>query len=288
MLDDTKHDSDARLVLNVAFTRAKSRLYLVGHTKHLLSDLHPDSALFRIISYLRQEAETLESETLVDNYFTTDFEKWAAALLSAKAPAGEPVSGELYTERNFWAQLFQDLKTVKERLIILSPFLTVRRSSMFMDYFQAMISRGVEIRIYTRPVNQQVGEMANQADVVIGQLRSIGTNVIERRSMHQKVAMLDNAIAWEGSLNILSHRDTGEHMRRFEGSSAIEEIIKNLDLDEENPVGTQTSERCPRPNCNGNLVVRMKFGRKFFGCSNYRKGCTYTKPMDRPDRGRRQ
>jgi hypothetical protein len=280
MLDDTRHDSDARLVLNVALTRAKSRLYLVGHTKHLLSDLHPDSALFRIISYLRQEAETIESKMLVDNYFATDFEKWADLLLSAEAPTREPVSGDLFTEHNFWAQLFQDLKTVKERLIILSPFLSIRRSSMFIDYFRAMLGRGVEIRIYTRPLNQQIGEMANQADVVIRQLRSIDANVIERRNMHQKVA-------WEGSLNILSHRDTGEHMRRFEGASAIEEIIRNLDLDEENAVGTQTSEKCPRPKCNGYLVVRTKFDRKFLGCSNYPR-CKHTKPIDELNMRRRR
>jgi hypothetical protein len=292
MLDDTKHDSDARLVLNVALTRAKSRLYLVGHTQKLLSDLHSDSALSRIVRHFQQEAETFESETLVDNYFTNDFERWAEALLSAEAPIREPVSGELYTEQNFWAQFFQDIKGVKERLIILSPFLSIRRSSMFMDYFRVMIGRGVKVKIYTRPANQQVGEMANQADVVIRQLRSIDTNVIERRSMHQKVAILDNSITWEGSLNILSHRDTEEHMRRFEGPSAIEEIIRNLDLEEENPVGTQTPEKCPGsqrlPNCNGYLVIRSspKLGRKFLGCSNFPR-CDYTRSMDGPNRRRR-
>lgn len=284
MLDDTKRDSDACLVLNVAMTRAESRIYLVAHTKYLLSMLHRDSALSRIIRHFQTEAEPIESETLVDNYFTTDFEKWANALLITAAPAPE---GALFTERNFWTQFIQDLKAVNERLIILSPFLSIRRSSMFMDYFQAMIRRGVEIRIYTRPINQQVGEMANQADVMMRQLRSIDAIVVERRNMHQKVAILDNAIAWEGSLNILSHRDTGEHMRRFEGPSAIEEIIRSLELDEENAVGTQTSERCPGsqrlPGCNGYLVVRAKSGRKFLGCSNYPK-CNYTRPMSVPRR----
>lgn len=291
MLDDTKKDSDARLVLNVAITRAKSRLYLVAHTKHLLSDLHPDSVLARIVHHFYQEAEVLGSESLVDNYFTTDFEKWADALLSTGEPMRKPVSGDLYTERNFWAQFFQDLKTVKERFILLSPFVSVRRSGVLMDYFRAMRGRGIEIRIYTKPRNQQIGEMANQADVVIEQLRGIGAKVIERRNMHQKVAILDNAIAWEGSLNILSHRDTGEQMRRFEGQSGIEEIIRNLELDEDMPVGNQTSERCPgsvrMPNCNGYLVVRARLARKFLGCSNYPR-CNYTRPIDGPTRGRRR
>lgn len=281
MLDDTKTDSDARLVLNVAITRAKSRLYFVGHTRHLLSNLHRDSALARIIHHFCENAEVLGSESLVDNYFTTDFEKWADTLLSTIAPMQKPVSGDFYTERNFWAQFFQDLKTVKERLILLSPFVSVRRSGVLMDYFRAMRGRGVEIQIYTKPRNQQIGEMANQADVVIEQLRGIGAKVIERRNMHQKVAILDNVIAWEGSLNILSHRDTGEQMRRFEGQSGIEEIIRNLELDEDMPVGAQTEEKCPEPGCDGYLVVRNKFGRKFLGCSNYAKRkCQYTKPLD--------
>ncbi|MDO8750721.1 MAG: AAA domain-containing protein [Dehalococcoidia bacterium] len=282
MLDDTKKGSDARLVLNVATTRARNRLYFVGHTKHLLAGVHRDSALARIIHHFYERAEVLVSETLVDSYFTTDFEKWAEALLPSMVSTREPVSGDLYTERNFWPQFFQDVKTTKERLIILSPFITVNRSGRLMELFRAMIGRGIEIRVYTRPVNQQTGEMANQADIVIKQLRSIGVKVIERLNMHQKVAIIDSAFAWEGSLNILSHRDTGEQMRRFEGPSAIEEIIKNLELDEDMPVGSQTEEGCPEPGCDGFLVVRVHrpSGRRFLGCSNYAKGtCHYTRPL---------
>jgi KaiC/GvpD/RAD55 family RecA-like ATPase len=283
MLDDTKPDSDAHLVLNVAITRAKRRLYFVGNTKHLLSDLHPNSALSKIINHFQKNAEIINSETLVDNYFTTDFDKWADALLSTDDFTREPVSGDLYTEKNFWARFFQDLKIVKELLIILSPFVTIRRSTVLMDYFRSLRHRGVEIRIYTRPKNQQIGDLANQANIVIEQLQSIGAKVIERRGMHQKVAILDNTIAWEGSLNILSHRDSGEHMRRFESSSAIEEIIRSLELGEEIGVGNQTEEKCPGSKrlqkCDGYLVVRRsKDGRRFFGCSNFPR-CNYTKPI---------
>jgi hypothetical protein len=279
MLDDQKPDSDANLLLNVALTRAQNRFYLVGHTKHLLSDLHPDSALSRIIHHFYSSAELIVSESLVDSYFTNDFERWANALLPTNTNR-DPVYGNLYTERNFWAKFFQDITTAKERIIILSPFLTVRRSGFFMDYFRVLKGRSVDIRVYTRPKNQQIGDMANQADIVIDRLRSIGVNVIERQSMHQKVAIIDNATAWEGSLNILSHKDTEEHMRRFEGGSTIEEIIRNLELDEEMPSGSQTGEKCPEPECGGDLVVRSKYGRKFLGCSNYaKKKCRYTRPL---------
>ncbi|MCX5811943.1 MAG: AAA domain-containing protein [Proteobacteria bacterium] len=276
MLDDKKPDSDAKWLLNVAVTRAKYRFYLVAHTKHLLSDLHADSFLSRMIQHFYGNAQQIASENLVDSYFTNDFERWADALLSTGGNP-DPVYGHMYTERNFWAKFFQDMRTIQQRLMILSPFLTVRRSSTFMNFFKAMKGRGIDIRVYTRPRNQQTGEMANQADIVIDQLRSIGVNVVERRSMHQKIAIIDDTIAWEGSLNILSHKDTEEHMRRFEGPSTVEEIIRNLELDEENPTGKQTKEPCPTE-CGGYLVVRSKYGRKFFGCSNYPR-CRYTRAL---------
>ncbi len=279
MLNDKKSGSDARLLLNVAVTRAKYRFYLVAHTKHLLSDLHADSVLSRMVKHFYDNAQQIASERLVDSYFTNDFDRWADALLSVGGNS-DPNLGHMYTERNFWAKFFQDIKTIQQRLIILSPFLSVRRSSIFIDYFRAMRGKGIDIRVYTRPRNQQTGEMANQADIVIDQLRSIDVNVVERRSMHQKIAIIDDNIAWEGSLNILSHRDTEEHMRRFEGPSTVEEIIRNLELDEEMPSGSQTGEKCPEPGCDGYLVVRNKYGRKFLGCSNYaKKKCRYTRAL---------
>lgn len=114
-------------------------------------------------------------------------------------------------------------------------------------------------------------------------MRSIGVNVIEHRNMHQKVVILDNDVAWEGNLNIFSHRDNGEQMRRFTGQSAIEEIIRNHELLEEHAVGIQTSKPFPEPDgigCNydGYLVVRRnrRRGTKFLGFSSY-PGCKHTK-----------
>ncbi len=269
MLDDSKAGSDAKLVLNVAFTRSQKQLYMVAHTKHLLNDLNPGSALARIIHHFQQKAEVLRGEDFVDNYYAADYEKWAGSLFPTPSVTQEPISGKLFTERNFWDQFFQDIKTVNRRLIILSPFVSIRRSGMFMDYFQAMRGRSTEIRIYTRPLNQQVGELASQGEVVIAKFREMGVSVIQRSNMHQKVAIIDNSVAWEGSLNILSHRDTGEQMRRFEGKSAIEDIIRNLELDTENAAGNISNEKCPE--CGAPMVFRKSRYGRFLSCSKYPK-----------------
>lgn len=264
MLDDTQN-TDARLLLNVALTRAMYRFYFIGHIEYLHAKLNNDSALVRIIHYMQTGGKIITSDNIIDNYFTANFEKWADLLLTT--PKYSHHEGDLYTEKNFWSSFFQDLKTIKERLIILSPFISIRRTSRIMDYLSALRKRGVHIIIYTRPVNQQSVEMANEADTIIRQLENIGAEVFTRSKMHQKVAIIDNNIAWEGSLNILSHRDTSEQMRRFEGASAIQEIIKNLDLDKDDAQKTKIAEKCPK--CGMGMVERESHFGKFLGCSQY-------------------
>ncbi len=97
MLDSTK-DPSSSLILNVAMTRARSRLYLVGHTSRLLEDLHKESVLARLVQYFIKNAEKRESSDIVDNYFEADFEKLANELLISPA-AGEQQGGasKLYT-----------------------------------------------------------------------------------------------------------------------------------------------------------------------------------------------
>ncbi len=278
MLDDQR-DPIARLLLNVAITRAKNRFYLVGHTQHLLNSLHSNSSFAGIIRYLYDNAETIGSENLVDNYFATDFEKWAHTLLSTTQAEGEPISGELFTEKNFWPQFIQDIKKVKEKLTILSPFISNNRCSNFMNYFRAMINKGIEIQIYTKPINEQMGRMEKQTEDVIEHLLDIGVKVTERSKMHEKIALLDNSIAWEGSLNILSHRDTKEQMRRFVGQTCIEEIIKNLELENKFALGTIIYTKCPKCGKNRMIVRKNKKGELFLGCLDYPK-CNGTKSLN--------
>lgn len=269
MLDSTKKPS-ARLILNVAVTRARSRLYLVGHTSHLLENLHKESVLARLVQYFIKNAEKRESSDIVDNYFEADFEKLANELLISPA-ADEQQGGasKLYTEKNFWGKFLRDIKATQRQLIIYSPFLTLNRSGRLMDYFQSMVGRGIKLRVYTRPSNDQDGHMADQSESVIKKMKEIGVQITEISKMHQKIALIDKSIAWEGSLNILSHRDTGEQMRRFVGDSCIEEIIKNLELGEDERATTKDADKCPK--CGSSLVERFGKHGKFMSCSAYPK-----------------
>jgi hypothetical protein len=121
------------------------------------------------------------------------------------------------------------------------------------------------------------GDMLQQADMVFEELKRIGVQVVERPGLHQKFAFIDRKVAWEGSLNILSHSEgrSTEHMRRLAFPKTCEELIDlhKFGSDSETEPGTrrpvQTDRKCEK--CGSTMViVRGPYG-LFVGCMNYPK-----------------
>jgi hypothetical protein len=282
MLDDQRPDSDARLLLNVALTRAKSKIFLIAHKDYLFSSLNRESVILRIINCFREEGCVVSSESIVDSYLAMDFGRWADAALGP-VTRYEPRDTDQYTEKTFWPAFFSDLRTVQNNLTIMNPFISLNRAGKLIEFFRALQGRNVNLRIYTKPPSEQGGSLAEHAEQVIQQLQSIGAAVIQRKKMHQKIALIDDKIAWEGSLNILSHHDTHEQMLRIEGANAVKEIARNMELDKGNGVGNMTDKFCPQCQANGiksNMVVRKgKYG-TFWGCTHY-PACKYTENISK-------
>ncbi len=273
MLGETKGDSDAPLLLNVAMTRARCKIFLIANLKYLKGGLSPGTALYRIIQAFERDGQRINCTEIVDSYFSRDFEKWVGEFIDlAQREATEPPDGSLFSEHSFYPVFLEDLRNAKEEVIILSPFVSVKRSGQFMELFQVLAQRGVKIRVYTRPPRGQVGDFALNAAEVIEQMRAIGVELIERWRMHQKVAIVDRKIAWEGSLNILSHRDSGEQMRRLPFDKAVNELVRLCEVDESSGVDTRgarepvrTVELCPV--CGKyEMVVRISRYGAFLSC----------------------
>lgn len=272
MLDDTTGDPDAPLLLNVAMTRAKCKIFLICNLEYLKSELSTKATLYKIMSAFEQKGQRIESHDLVDSYFVRDFERWIERFLEIyRSGAVEPPDGSLFTEKNFYPAFFQDLQKVVEEVIILSPFISTKRSGQFVELFRLLINKGVKVKLFTRSAKQQTSNFALNATQVIEQMRAIGVEVIERRRMHQKVAIIDRSIAWEGSLNILSHNDSNEQMRRLPFATAVNELIRLCELEDTALTGSQgkkeaikTFEECPE--CRKQMVIRVSKYGPFLSC----------------------
>lgn len=287
MLDDTKDDSDAPLLLNVAMTRAKCKIFLIANLEYLKSELSTETVLHRIISAFERNGQRIDCRDLVDSYFIRDFERWIEQLLKSSGGMPEPPSGSLFNEKNFYPAFFEDLRRAQEEVIILSPFVSTRRSGQFIELFRILIQKGVRVRLFTRPAKEQTGNFALNAAQVIEQMRAIDVEVTERKRMHKKVAIIDRSIAWEGSLNILSHRDSDEQMRRLPFATAVNELVRLCELEESSereghgktePV--RTFEECPE--CGEEMVIRVSKYGPFLSCPD--RSCSGKRNINKWDR----
>lgn len=87
-----------------------------------------------------------------------------------------------------------------------------------------LCKRGIRIIVNTRNPEEHDEEYYMQATQAIGMMQEMGIDVLYTVKHHRKLAIIDNDILWEGSLNILSQNDSCEIMRRSVSSYLVTEM----------------------------------------------------------------
>ena len=100
-----------------------------------------------------------------------------------------------------------------------------------MPIFNFLIDKGVRIFLIAKPPDDQKAAMKDMAKTGLKQLEKIGVVVLPIAGVHEKVAVIDRKVLYEGSLNILSQRDSKEMMRRFKGKETAKQILTFLKFD---------------------------------------------------------
>lgn len=274
LVDGRDLTSQAAKLINVSITRPKSQLAIVANLSYLKSKLSRDAVLIRVLNRSCERGTVLDSGMVVESFSCAELERWAA-LLDPHDDKIDPNDSALYTERNFYAAFFADLRKARREIIIVSPFLTATRAQQFLNLFGAKYADDIEIRIFTRTLREQQGDMFRQAELVFEEFNRIGIELVERRGLHEKFAFIDREIAWEGSLNILSQSEgrSTEHMRRLPFAKTCEELIAlhKFGSDAEVAPGSRrpirTDRRCQT--CGSPMVLVKGPHGVFVGCGDY-------------------
>lgn len=133
---------------------------------------------------------------------------------------------ELFDESTFYKAFAKDLLSAKRSIIIESPYLTERRALQFSKLFKKLKKRGVTVRINTREPRHHDKTLEVQAWRAIKVLRKQDVKVYLCNDMrHRKLAIIDNQILWDGSLNILSQAHSKEIMRRTASAVLCKQMI---------------------------------------------------------------
>ena len=210
-LDNKRLESYPLVSLNVAITSARKKLYLVAH-KEYLEAVCKERMLRRTLAIFEHEGHRLNTQQFLPTFSVLD-----------DNDANKDVP-------SFWPALCQDLRLAGQSVVIMSPFMSAAGIEKLKPSLADAIRRGLPVTIFTRPPTTYNADLAPQVETGIKALESLGCTVHLRRGMHQKLAVIDKSIAWEGSFHILSHATNQEQMRRIVGKSIVTEIVDSFGL----------------------------------------------------------
>ncbi len=247
---NAEYDETTRRLNNVALTRARRRLFLIGDFAWMRKQTKDRAFLHKLIDFL------------ADNYPIVDIRDVVASDIveqAARAQA-DPVYGSVerrdqrmvVTQDNFYPALIQDLQDSRTRVIIYSPFLTKDRVAFLQLALRAAVDRGVDVYVITKTRGERTPNEAERAADVEAALTEWGVFIIHKLHMHEKLVFVDKRILWSGSLNPLSFSSTQEVMERRESSEVVESYARTLRLDDLVGVYERGEDTCPA--CGSELV----------------------------------
>ena len=134
-------------------------------------------------------------------------------------------NSRLFDNNSFYKAFERDLRRARHSVIIESPFITSRRMEHLLPILIKLCRKGIKVVVNTRNPEEHNVEYMIQAEDAVAAMQEIGIKVLYTVKHHRKLAIIDDEILWEGSLNILSQGDSCEVMRRTVSSSLAWQMI---------------------------------------------------------------
>lgn len=132
---------------------------------------------------------------------------------------------KLFDEKSFYREFLKDLHQAKSSVYVESPFITSSRVERLYPEFEKLLAEKIQIIIVTRDPVEQDELIRDQTTNEILQCLEMGVTIkLLKGFHHRKLAIIDDHILWEGSLNILSHSNSLEIMRRIDDEKLVNQM----------------------------------------------------------------
>lgn len=169
-----------------------------------------------------------------------DWQKDISALKDVCMTFGIPVAVErsrsgngghvwlFFDNSNFLPVFNNDILAAQREILIVSPFVTRRRTVQMMQHLEIALRNGIRVIVVTRPAEdyREMDQTALQGTFAI--LQDAGVKMIFRSNIHQKFAGLDQRVVWYGSINLLSFGSAEESIMRLENPNIANELMKTV------------------------------------------------------------
>ncbi len=169
---------------------------------------------------------------MLERMYSKRLKGYASIGYKLKNEIGDMVNNSdfIYDTNSFLPVFARDVRNVKKEILIVSPFITQKRTHEMLSILSS-VARYTEVTIITRPVSD-FNYNQNGLDEAHANIKKAGINLILKRNFHQKFAIIDHKIVWYGSINLMSFGKAQESMMRIVSGNIAFELergIRNFD-----------------------------------------------------------
>ncbi len=269
-------DADMKRLINVALTRAKRRLFVVGDFEYIQRMSKKAFLGGKLIPFLKERFPCIDANSVVPYGLASRSAEAQATVFGGNVEAD--TDRMILTQDQFYPYFCGDVNVAKNRVIIYSPFITQDRLAIMEPALKSAIERDVEVFIITKALGDRGKREISTYRKLESALEKWGVVVIHKRRMHEKLAIIDNSMLWVGSLNILSFSSTQEIMERRFSRNIVEDYIKTLRI---NDLLREYEEGAPNcPICESEIVASEGRDQPFYWRCVV-KNC-YSRSIDQP------
>ncbi|MBI9088304.1 MAG: AAA family ATPase [Desulfobacterium sp.] len=209
---------DGAKLLNVALSRARSRLVVFANCDYLKAKLPQGAFLRKVMGFMEEQGRVIPLESILS---LGPNDLGDIAIPGMEGFSFDPSKTGLFDETTFDRAFLHDLGNARKTVVIFSGFCTPARVGVWADMFRQKLNQGVRIRIVTRPPQNQGTIRVESVNEALHFLDKLGVVVDLRYSIHEKICFIDDEVLWHGSLNPLSHTGrTDESMMRIKSREA--------------------------------------------------------------------
>jgi hypothetical protein len=146
---------------------------------------------------------------------------------------GESITTEsidiIFDKSNFLPVYSNDIVNAAREILIVSPFVTRKRSLQMMQNLEVALGNKVKIIVVTRPADDFNGKEMTTLRETLDILKGAGVSIVFKSNIHQKFAVIDQRIVWYGSINLLSFGSAEESIMSLESPNIANELIKSIE-----------------------------------------------------------
>ncbi|MFD4320219.1 AAA domain-containing protein [Streptomyces sp. NPDC058548] len=208
-------------LLNVALSRAQDHLVVVADVAFLRKHLAPHSEALAMVDHLEAHAQTISADQLIpirdaDQLATLSAEELARPAFFEHSEVLEAVA---------W-----DVERAQRSIELYSAFMDAPPVSRWARMLAPKAAAGLQVTVFTRPPEEQQEpfRVARHQELV-GQLEAVGCRVEFRDRMHEKVLILDGAVLWHGSKNLLANIGPTDLMMRYTDPASCDRVRRLME-----------------------------------------------------------